>query len=161
MNIIITGTKGSGKSTLANRVLDGFSGSVSGFRTVFRNRCEETQALYVESLDGSISCRAADWSDGGRRLYSEAFDCLAVSLIDSGSQLVFIDELGFMEKDSTSLKDAVEQAFDKCRNTVCVIRIDAVGWMQELKARKDVTVMAVTHENRDLLCDHILALLNT
>lgn len=160
MNIIITGTKGCGKSTLADRVLDSFSGSVSGFRTVFRDRCEETQTLYIESLDGSRCCCAADWSNGERRLYREAFDDFAVSLTDSSSRLVFIDELGFMEKDSSNLKAAVEQAFDKCRNTLCVIRIDAAGWMQELKARKDVTVIAVTNDNRDRLWEHILALLD-
>lgn len=159
MNIIITGMKGSGKSTLASKVLEEYSGSVSGFRTVFENRCEEGQALYVESLDGSLRFKAAQWDTDGRRLIPLAFDGFAPSLIGQDTQLVFIDELGFLEKDSEPLKNAVTAAFDGPQDVLAVIRIDAAGWMQELKARRDVSVMAITKDNRDSLPCHILSLL--
>ena len=159
MNIILTGMKGCGKSTLAQKVLDSYSGSVSGFRTVFENRCEEGQALYVESLDSSLRFKAAQWGDGGRTLIPMAFDSFAPSLILPNTELIFIDELGFLEKDSEALKRAVTAAFDSRQDVLAVIRIDAAGWMQELKARKDVTVIALTKDNRDSLPSHILSLL--
>jgi len=159
MNIILTGMKGCGKSTLATKILDAYSGSVSGFRTVFENRCEEGQSLYVESLDSSLRFKAAQWDEDGRKAIPLAFDGFASSLIQSDSDLVFIDELGFLEKNSEPLKAAVTAAFDGRQDVVAVIRIDAAGWMQELKARRDVTVMAITKDNRDHLPSHVLSLL--
>lgn len=159
MNIILTGMKGCGKSTLAAKILEAYPGSVSGFRTVFENRCEEGQALYVESMDSSLRFKAAQWDEDGRKTIPPAFDSFAPSLIDNSSQLVFIDELGFLEKDSQALREAVTAAFNGPQDVLAVIRIDAAGWMQELKARKDVTVIAITRNNRDSLPGHILKLL--
>lgn len=159
MNIILTGMKGSGKSTLAAKVLEAYSGSVSGFRTVFENRCEEGQTLYVESLDRKTRFKAAVWNDDGKQLFPLAFDGFAPALIDSDSQFVFLDELGFLEKDSKPLCEAVTAAFDGPQDVLAVIRIDAKGWMQELKARHDVTLIATTKDNRNSLPAHILSLL--
>lgn len=159
MNIILTGAKGCGKSTLAAKVLEQYDGSVSGFRTVFENRCEEGQALYVESLEGSVRFKAAQWGEDGRQTFPLAFDGFAPSLIQPDSQLVFLDELGFLEKDSAALHRAVESAFEAKQDVLAVIRLDAAGWMQELKARRDVSVIAITKDNRDSLPGHILSLL--
>lgn len=159
MNIILTGMKGCGKSTLAEKILDDYAGSISGFRTVFENRCEDGQALYVESLDSSVRFKAAQWGEDGRKTIPIAFDSFAPSLISPDSELVYIDELGFLEKDSEPLKNAVTAAFDGRQDVLAVIRIDAAGWMQELKARKDCIVLAVTKDNRDAMAAHIVNLL--
>lgn len=159
MNIIITGAKGSGKSTAAAKILSQFGCSISGFRTVFENRFGAEQVLYLENLDGSIRQAAAAWHEGGRELFSQTFDELAPTLINPETELFFIDELGFLEKDSGSLRDAVTAAFDRKQNVLAVIRLDAQGWMQQLKSRRDVTVIALTPDNRDWVPGHVLSLL--
>lgn len=159
MNIILTGSKRSGKSTAAEKILKKLSLPVSGFRTVFENRWDgDKQTLFVVSLDGSKRQRAATWRDGRRDTFMQAFDEFAPDLISQDSELVFIDELGFLEKDSESLQKAVTAAFDGPQDVLAVIRLDAKGWMQELKERNDVIIFTVTEDNRAALSDKVLEL---
>lgn len=160
MNIILTGAKRSGKSTAARQIMASLSGTVSGFVTVFENRDGGSErALYLSSIDGAKGQKAADWTTGHARAIPETFDRFAPELICPETDSVFIDELGFLEKDSLALKEAVNAAFDRPQNVLAVVRLDARGWMGELKARDDVTVLTVTEDNRNAVPAMVLELL--
>ncbi len=161
MNIIITGPRHCGKSTLVSRIMENFSGSVSGFITQFDNRESDSRELDLRSIDGSLHSCAVRWTDGKPELNPEAFDLFAPGLIDLKSNLVLIDELGKFEKNCELLKEAVLQAFDSPCHLLAVIRLDAEGWMQELKKRDDVLCISVNDLNRDELTSEILNIINT
>ena len=74
-------------------------------------------------------------------------------------ELVVIDELGKFEKNCENLKCTVEKAFDSPCNVLASIRLDAVGWMQDLKERDDTRVFFLSEENREDLTALIMNLL--
>jgi len=160
MNIILTGEKHIGKSTLLRRILGNYPGSISGFRTFFDNRSDiNSRALYMTDLYGNNSTKVVSWCDGKRTPDFSAFDKAGTSLLSQNSSLTVMDELGLFETEAHGFRDAVNAAFDRKEHVIAVIRLDARGWMGELKKRPDVKVFTISEENRDSLPDHILSLL--
>jgi len=160
MNIIITGPRHCGKTTVIKKIIKGFNGSISGFVSEFNDRASNTRELYVRNISGTLSRCAVRWNNGPHELFPEVFEDFAADLIDTKSDLIIIDELGKFEKNCSRLKNAVDFSIcSSCPVIVC-IRLDADGWMQELKGRSDVMVITVTEENRDSLPGDILNLIS-
>ncbi len=160
MNIIITGPKHCGKSTVIGKLIPMLKGSVSGFISEFDDRASSSRKLLIRSIDGSNSQTAVSWHDGAVNINSDCFDEFTPFLISDSCDFIVIDELGKFEKNSAALKDAVTAAFDSEAHVIASIRLDAAGWMQELKKREDVIVMNVDNDNRDGLPDKILSMLS-
>ncbi len=159
MNIIITGPKHCGKSTVISRVIGNFPGSTSGFITEFENRESDSRELKLHGLSGYPCYCAVKWTDGVFKVHQEVFDRFAPALIDCKSELIVIDELGKFERDCRKLKESVVTAFSSSVNVLASVRLDAAGWVQELKSRPDTEVIIVNEANRDFLPDQILRLL--
>ena len=161
MNIIITGPKHCGKSTVIAKTLELLDGKISGFITEFPRRDAPDRELVLRSIDGGKSRNAAVWQDGRPILDLDVFNVFAPSLIELDSHCVVIDELGKFEKVCSGLKAAVENAFDASVPVLASVRLDAAGWMQELKSREDVTVFNVDETDRDALphrlCEMLLS----
>ena len=149
MNIIITAPKHAGKSTAVGRIISMLPGSVSGFITEFVDRECDDRILKLKSIDGSVSYNAVVWKDKAYTVDFDVFDICAPELIDAKTEYIVIDELGKFEKNCDNLRNAVISAFDSSANVIASIRLDAAGWMQELKQRNDVVLICLNEENRD------------
>ena len=156
MNIIITAPKHLGKSTAVRKIIDILPCKISGFITDFVDRNSLDRALVLRSIDGTRRTNAVVWKSGSYEINHDAFDIFAPSLIDTDCDYVIIDELGKFEKKSENLKYAVNNAFDSPCHVVASIRLDAAGWMQELKARDDVLLINLNEENRDSLPEYVV-----
>lgn len=161
MNIIITGPKHCGKSTVIRKILSNFSGSVSGFISEFDDRASSSRELLLRNISGSLSRSAVSWIEGQHEVHKEVFDLFAPELIDTKCDLIVIDELGKFEINCQSLKETICNAFDSPCPVLVAIRLDAAGWMQELKKRHDVMMINIDEANRDLIPDRILEMLES
>ena len=148
MNIIITAPKHLGKSTLIAKLLKLLPGSVSGLITEFIDRECPDRSLILRSVGGDRRETAAVWKGGQLQVNRHVFDEFAPSLIDRDSDFVVIDELGKFENDCENLRAAVTAAFDSPCHVLASIRLDALGWMQELKGRDDVLLIELDEANR-------------
>ena len=121
-------------------------------------------AKYTIGLDyGTLSGRALIVNvETGEELassvyeYYSAFDEFAPKLLDMNSRLILIDELGKFEASCKKLQDAVEEAFSSSANVIAVLRLDAPGWINELKLREDMLVFNVNTDNRNLLVEKLI-----
>lgn len=155
MNIIITAPKHLGKSTAVAKIIKLLPGSVSGFITEFIDRDSLDRALVLRSIDGALRQNAVVWKKGLYEIDHSVFNAFAPSLVDVDSDFVVIDELGKFEKNSEELCAAVTKAFDSTCHVIASIRMDAAGWMQELKNRSDVLVINLNEQNRDALPEFV------
>ncbi len=159
MNIIITGPKHCGKSTIIRKLLDYFPGNVSGFVTEFDDRSSSTRELRIRDISGFPSRCAVRWNNGTFELFSEAFEDFAPQTFDKETDLIIFDELGKFEKDCHNLESSVKKAFESPCPVLAVIRLDAAGWMQELKNRNDVSLIYINETNRDSIPTHLLEMI--
>lgn len=159
MNIIITAPKHLGKSTAVQKIIKRLNGSVSGFITEFIDRECEDRKLILRSHNGDLSRDAVVWRNGIYKVDYSVFDEFAAALVDTSCDFVVIDELGKFEVVCQNLQQAVRRAFDSPCHVIASIRLDAKGWMQELKDRDDVLLIELNESNRDSLPDYIIHIL--
>ena len=157
MNIIITAPKHLGKSTLIRKIIARLGGSTSGFISEFINRDSPDRVLMIKSIDGEYSRPVVKWDNEGYHVDYDCFDNFAAELIDADSDFVVIDELGKFEINCENLRNRVTKAFESKCHVIASVRLDALGWMQELKSRNDVCVINLTEENRDELDSTIIS----
>ena len=155
MNIIITAPKHLGKSTAISKLLSLLPGKVSGFITEFIDRESDDRVLKLRNIDGTQVADAVTWVNKVHTVDFSAFDSFAPGLIELDSNFIVIDELGKFEKNCENLRKAVEGAFDSDCHVIASVRLDAAGWMQELKNRSDVLVITLDYSNRDSVPDII------
>ena len=161
MNIIITAPKHLGKSTAIRKIIDRLPDTTSGFITEFIDRDCADRKLMLRSINGSVSRCAVTWKDGKHYIDYSVFDDFAPGLVDFSQKFIVIDELGKFENCCDKLRESVQTAFDSPCHVIASIRLDAQGWMQELKNRDDVLLFELDENNRDSLPDrisHILGL---
>ena len=160
MNVILTGPKHCGKSTLIKKIIKNHNGTISGFISEFDDRGSSSRELRIRSIDSKESACAVKWKNGSYTVNHEIFDKFAPCLIDYSSDLIIIDELGKFEASCENLRHAVEKAFSSSVNLIAVLRLDAPGWINDLKLRSDALVINVNDDNRDFLDGNIAMLIN-
>ncbi|MBE7017379.1 MAG: hypothetical protein E7420_04395 [Ruminococcaceae bacterium] len=160
MNIILTGPKHCGKSTLIKKVINKYTGRISGFISEFDDRSSSCRQLHIRSIIGEENACAVKWENGNYTVDFEIFDKFAPGLIDFNSDLIIIDELGKFEASCENLRRTVEKAFSSSVNLIAVLRLDAPAWINDLKQRSDTIVINVNFDNRESLADDITMLFN-
>ena len=106
MKIILTGEKNIGKSTAIDRVLNRLDYNLAGFRSVLApNKTAPERVLKITDPRGFHVCEVAQYMQN-RLAYidTDSFDTDVAALLDpsEGTQLIIMDELGFMENNSQS-----------------------------------------------------------
>ncbi len=165
-NILLTGNPGVGKTTLiikltqrlGNYALSGFyteevrvEGARMGFRAVTLNG---SSAIFAHrSYHGEPGHRVGTYG-----VRPEILETLVIPHLDASrkrAQVVFVDEIARMELISDRFKEAVTSVLDSPCVVVATVAAHGTGFTKRVKERKDVEVITVTRNNRDILEEQV------
>jgi nucleoside-triphosphatase len=165
-NIFLTGPRQIGKSTVLQKTLALLQKemplSLGGFLTYWAG--EDERQLYLAPADpahGQKAARLADDRQGRQTQYAEVFDTLGVKLLSdkSPTQLICMDELGFMEDKSQLFKGLVLACLDADTPVIGVLREGDIPWHAPIKNHPKVSVIEVNIDNREQLPTRLAAAL--
>lgn len=156
-HVFFTGDIQVGKSTALRETVRQLGCRCGGFQTVFARRGTGEARLHLCPW-GDGRClperTVAAFSPGkGMKPLPGAFDRLGPPLLvpGPGTELLVLDELGYLEQEAEGFRRAVFAALDGDTPCLGVLRGGLPGWLSDIAARADVTVLSVTKENRDAI----------
>lgn len=164
-NLLLTGPPRVGKTTLVLRVLDSLpQGTACGFVTREVRREGRRVGFEVETLSGESGTLAhvdirSRHRVGRYGVDLAAFERLALPLIDptrANSPLIVIDEIGKMECFSARFRQLVVAAIESDRSVLATIALRGNRFMEGLKSHPEVSLLRVTHNNRDELAGQVV-----
>ena len=154
-HIFLTGDKRVGKSTLIQNYLKTFSGRVGGFRTI------RTDAVHGDFSVHLV--RPGEEASGDNQLFMclnkgdpaalPKFDALGCAALEDAADcdLILMDELGPAEGNAEQFKQAVLALLDGNTPIIGVIQKAESEFLDTIRSHKNVDVVEVTLENRDIL----------
>ncbi|QVK17582.1 hypothetical protein KHQ81_12090 [Mycoplasmatota bacterium] len=167
-NIFLTGDINVGKSTIIDEYIKEnkeIYKRISGFKTkeLMKNNC-----LLGYYLEDQLYPKEDFTLVGINKLFpngrknegiTEAFNTRGVEIlnhaIDSNSDLVRLDELGFFELKADKFKEKVFEILDAKLCVLGVLKKKNNPFLESIKIRKDVVVIEVTKDNRDKIKNQI------
>jgi nucleoside-triphosphatase len=165
-NILITGPPGCGKSTLIERVISRLERPLTGFFTREIKGEGRRIGFSINTLDGREGILAhqnikSQFKVGKYGVNLKDIDSIAVpSMIPArNGEIIVIDEIGRMESCSRLFRRTLAKLLDEPN---CIIRsVAQTGdlFIQKIKGRADVILIALTSQNRDTKAQKILELL--
>lgn len=142
-HLLITGSKGSGKSTLLNELINDFD--IVGINSY----AVKEDGVYLKKDDKTIQIgkfnRSIETTDRRMQALSDGFKIAQIfieELINSNSEFVYIDEIGYLENDQSDYQNNLINLFDKKR-VIAVIRKQDSSFINELKNRDDVYIVDI------------------
>lgn len=158
-NIFITGSPGVGKTTLIQKVLNNIPPNIS-YNGFFTNELRESGirvGFGISTLDGQEGIlshkRLKTKQCVGRYGVDVAgFEDLVLPLLCAEeTQIYVIDEIGKMECFSEKFCLKMAELLDSDSPVFGSIALKGGGFIGEVRLRKDVEIVEVTHKNRDSL----------
>lgn len=168
-HIFLTGDVQSGKSTVVEKVLAKLDMTVGGFRSGSGpERYEDERRLYLwdaagEPVYDETHCVAQITQDK-RLAFSDRFNALGCEILRHAREtadLILMDECGFLERDASEFQAEVLETLNGSIPVFGVVRLRSNGWTDSIRNHPNVTLIAVTRENRDSLPMQIINLLKT
>lgn len=160
-NILLTGDIQVGKSTIINKIIDRHfkDKKVSGFKTLEFSEGDVRQGFYMEDqLEEDVSPSPENIVG---RLLKEEQRCFGItetfenkgveilnSALESKSELILIDELGFFESQALNFQKKVMEVLDSKTKTIGVLKKKDTEFLNSLKSRSDILILEVNKENR-------------
>lgn len=169
MHVFLTGDLQCGKSYAIARVLEKMNRPVYGFKTLFTDRGNNNKALYMLPADGSLSpCPeqvVTQFVDGRPQPLTERFNQIGTALLTEAQRhpegLILMDECSRFERDALDFQQEIFNCLDGDIPVLGVVRLNAAGWVDDIRNHPNVKLLTVTLENRDGIPDEIIHWLNT
>ncbi len=158
-HFFLTGEIQIGKSTVIRKTLADLNVNYGGFRTCFsHDRLAADRGLYISRAETEPlydeAHRVARFCPGEQapQVFTECFDTLGAEYIlhaANGAPLLVMDELGDMERDAGRFQAAVLAALEGKTPILGVIKLSAVGWVNQIREHPNVELLTVNADNRD------------
>ena len=164
-NILFTGPPRCGKSTLILKIVQKIDIPATGFFT--REILEKGRRVgfSITTLDHKKGVLAHEriksrWRVGKYGVNLSDIDRIAVPSMMPliSDELIVIDEIGKMECFSKLFKRTLEEVLDSNRPVIGSIAMKGDRFIQRIKERSDVLLVAVTPQNRDDLVNMYMKL---
>ncbi|MBI3321020.1 MAG: hypothetical protein HYZ91_01985 [Candidatus Omnitrophica bacterium] len=165
-HLLIVGRPGIGKTTLMKHLIQALPNRpIDGFVTEELREHEQRMGCWLSPLDGRQVLLAHRRIEGGVRVgpYQvnvSVLDEVAVPVIRRAVQcagILFLDELGTMERCSKPLTEAVQDAFDRGPSVVATASPSSSPLLDALKRRKDVELIPLSSANRAAVEEELIA----
>ena len=168
MHIFLQGPRNVGKSTVIRKTLDILAVEspleIGGFFTW--NGGKGNPYIFMKSArnngEGEIYRIAHfDESKGGLKCDIEVFEREGVRLLNASrkSELIIMDELGYLESDAPMFKQAVLNLVSGQAPVYGVLRLGDVPWHDAIKRNPLVKLVDVNKDNRDVLPQKLAGML--
>ena len=157
-NILVTGPPRIGKSTLIERIVSRIQRPVTGFFTREIRDGGKRVGFSIVTLDGKMGVLAHQEIRGRFRVGKygvnmEDINRVAVpSMSPAGPDVIIvIDEIGKMECFSPLFRESLITVLDSENALIGSIGLKGGPFIEEIKGRKDISLIEVTERNRDEL----------
>lgn len=158
--ILFTGPPSCGKSTLIERLVQKIVMPATGFFTREIREKGKRVGFAIDTLDcrqGVLAhqCIKSRFKVGKYGVNLTDIDQIAVPSITPAKMdmLVVIDEIGKMECLSSLFRKTLVNVLDSDHRVVGSIALKGDRFIQKIKARPDILLVPVTHQNRNELVD--------
>lgn len=156
--IFIEGEIKSGKSYVLNSVLNKLNLKYGGFLTFpFYQNSLRVGFKIKDMLTQEEEICAIHNSDGNLIIFKESFDDLGIRALDNAlknSELIVMDELGFMEEVSIKFKNKVKDVLNSDKNVICVIKEKKGEFLNEISSMG--RVYKVLDKDKEKIIDMIV-----
>lgn len=158
-NILLSGQPEVGKTTLIMKILAELPFKARGFYTQEIRDKGVRKGFKIRTLDGREGVLAHMDSPSPQRVSKygvnvEEFERIGVKVLEEaleqGSPVV-IDEIGKMELYSKRFRETLLKVLDRSPLVIATIGQQREPFIERVKSRPDVAILAVTLENRDSL----------
>ncbi len=184
MHYFLSGTSGVGKSTIIQKVLAAYSGKVGGFCTRFdAPRGQMRKELYLMPAQyaqmGDPSRTPSEWMGAGCQVsalsktghlvavctpqgpasvYPAQFNTAAREYLAADcATLIIMDECGRLERDAQVFQNIVLERLAGDIPVLGVLCYKPSDFTRTIAAHPNVTVLAITPENRDAIAAQLVA----
>lgn len=155
-NILITGPPRCGKSTLIEKLVHRAKGPITGFFTREIRKQGRRTGFSINTLDGKEGILAQEKLKSRHKVGKygvclQDIDRIAVPSMKprQAHEVIIIDEIGKMECYSALFKKALIEALDSPNPVMGSIAQKGGKFIQKIKVREDVLLIAITEKNRD------------
>ena len=166
--LLLTGRPGVGKTTVVKKAAQALEPDAGGFFTEeIRGAGGRRVGFRLVTLDGeeAVMAHAELRVEGRPRVSRYGVDVAAIDRVGvaalqravASDGIVVVDEIGKMELTSDAFKEAVLDAVAGEVRVLGTVMRGSHPWVEDLKAREDVTVWEVTRDNRDQLVKEVVA----
>lgn len=162
-NYFFTGEKGIGKSTLINLICNRLHCRIAGFRTVRHISVDGRISFHI--LDASKNDEVSDanflfYRGEMNNDITNKFNKYVTLLDDyENFDVIVMDEIGSKEEKAEIFKNKIREILDSSKLVLGVIQKVNSDFLDEIKSRKDVKLLVVNEQNRDMLSNRIIKVL--
>ncbi len=165
-NLFLTGDISIGKTSLLKLALDRVEDSIGGFITkrVIEGHFRIYLSQSLDNRDTPIKILQVDSRDWSKRVFTQSFSNDLVDLLDHSfkyKDLIVLDELGNTENDIEKFTSKIFELLDSDKAIFGVLKDSNCKFLNQIRQRDDIIIIEITEENRDLILDNILDILQS
>ena len=149
-HLLITGDRGVGKSTLFNKIVPLLSENGLFLPGLTSRAIPKKHVVLIENgteITGIVGVHCPEKAGEGRTMIPASDGFFAVGVpalrraVESESEWISIDELGFLESREKCFQEAVRECFDRKRVIAVVRKQPGIPFLAELANREDIFLL--------------------